>query len=866
MTPTPRLSVLFVLLLFAAGPAGADDGDLQSEGREAIAPRRTVDVQHLALDLTVDVKDRSIAGSATLTVAPLRPGVRELELQQVALDVSAVTVAGAAAPFRLNGDAMFIELPAPPAGEAFDVVVTYAARPTNGLHFRGPGRDSPDDYFEVWSQGEDTDHRHWFPLFNHPSDRFTYEGRFTVEDPFKAASNGRLVGTEPSGRTGWSTWHYRLDQTLVGYLPALAVAPYEVFTETWGDVPLETWAPPGTDEAMVRRTTGRTAAMMDVFAELTGVPYPYPVYRQIYVQRFMYGGMENTTATIMDRDQLVPAHLAELDTRAETVVAHELAHQWYGDQLTCQNWREMWLNEGFATFFSALWGEREHGPEWYAGRIAGMSGGVRSADGRALKPLVPRFFANPGGRANPYAKGATVLHSLRVLLGDDAFFAAIADYTRTHQHGLVETEDLRRAMEAQWGGDLDWFFDQWVYLAGHPELKVQHAVDAEAGRVRVSIEQTQEVGGIVPRFVLPIDVLIVTSTGSTTDRLWLEETSIAASWELDGELLYVAIDPRGGLHAEIDHPRLAGELVAQLGSEHPAVVLSALSALTEQVGGVGDAERAAVTAMLKDATAPRTIRERAAAALGAWRDDASVATLLEVLEAERDGSAAVRQAVVGALGQGVARDEVVAALGRVLSRDPAEPVRVRALRSLGALLEEGVRPRALSLLQRGPTWNRLVERAAADELGRWGEASDLGALARFRGPEVDRRLRHAALWASARVAGREDVGRERDEARDPVARDAERALLDPDIRTRQTGIAVLGEAGDARSIEALEALRRTEHEPALIRQAERAIDGIRKRKDVDPDPTEAELEARLKRMEERLEAAESELKELQERR
>ena len=868
MTPhRSHLAPLVLLLAFAGSVSAGEAPDLQSEGREAIAPRRSVDVQHLALDLVVDVAGRRIDGAATLTVAPLRPGVAQLRLDQVALDVTGVSIDGAPVPWRVGHADMLIDLgEARPQGEPLDVRVEYGAAPSNGLHFRGPGPDSPDDYLEVWSQGEDTDHRHWFPLVNHPSDRFTYEGRFTVADPLKAASNGVLVSKEATpDRRGWTTWHYRLDQTLASYLPALVVGPHTVYEEQAGDVALETWVPPGTDEATARRATGHTAEMLAFFAEATGVAYPYPVYRQLYVQRFMYGGMENTTATIMHRDQLFPGRLAAIERRAESVVAHELAHQWYGDLLTCQNWREMWLNEGFATFFGALWSEHQDGPERYAQRIASYGSGVRGADDRVANPLVPRFFANPGGKANPYSKGAAVLHSLRVMLGDDAFFAAIADYTRSHQDGLVETEDLRRAMEVAYGGDLDWFFDQWVYLAGHPKLKVRHTVDAEAGRVRVSIAQTQDVAGIVPRFVLPIEILIVTSEGSRLERLWLEDESVAASWELHGELIHVAVDPRGGLLAEIDHPRSPSELTAQVGDEHPFVVLAALATLQEQTGGVDEGSRAAVATLLSDPTTARAFRERAAAVVGAWRDDRSVATLLEVVEAEAEGSPAIREAIAKALGNGVARDDVVAALGQLVTRDPVEHVRAAALRSLGRLLGERVRSRALGLLQRGPTWRRLVEVAAVNVLGSWGEAPDLGALERLRKPSTYREVRHAALWASAHIAGREDVGRDRDEAREAVARDAEEALLDLDIRTRQTGISVLRHVGDARSIEALEAFRRTEHEEALLGQATRAIDAIRERKDDASDPTDGELEARLKRMEERLDAAEVELKELQER-
>jgi len=833
--------------------------DLQPAPRGEVLPDRVVDIQHLKLELTVDVEAGRVEGAAIHAVRVLQPGAR-LAFHQVGLDVARVLVGQEEVAWRLAREQLIVTLPeALERGAEVELRFEYAAEPTTGLHFRRPGPDSPDDYPEVWSQGEGIDNRHWFPTFDHPADRFTYEGLFTVRDPLVAVSGGVLVGSEPV-REGWTRWHYRLEQGLVSYLVTLAVAPYERF-ELDGPVPLEVYAPPGTDEQTALRTVGRTAEMIALFGEATGVDYPWPVYRQTFVQRFLFSGMENTSATTMHRRLLFPDRVTDHRARAEAIVAHELGHQWYGDLLTCRTWREMWLNEGFATWLTGLWGEHRWGPEQAAVRVWDGYRGITGADDRGQRVLVKRFWAADAGRADPYSKGAAVLRMLEVMLGDEAFSDGLARYTREHRDGLVETPDFRRAMEEASGRGLGWFFDQWVYLPGHPKLSVQHRLEDD-GRLRVSLEQTQDVSGPVPLFTLPVELEVATTSGSRIERIWMEEAKASVTLPLDGELRWVAVDPRGGLLARVDHPQTADARVARLASEHPYARVGAFRALRELEGPPTEAERAAVAGFLRDEAAPLAWRLEAARVLGAWRDEVSNTLLVETLESSEPRLVDV---ACEQLGRGLARPWVVAALDRVLARHRSEYVQASALGALGRLLEEDVRGRALTRL-RGDSDQMIVQREAAELLGRHGRASDLGALAPLRRLSVHRDLRNAALWASVRIASREPLGKERDDARGPVARDADRLLHDLDLRGRQTGVAVLAQVGDARSVAALQELRRRERVTSLVAAAERAIESIRTRDDRVLDPTDGQLEARLKGLEERLDAAEEELRRLDERR
>jgi aminopeptidase N len=757
-------------------------------------------------------------------------------------------------------------------GTDLQLTVRYRAEPSIGLHFRRPGPDSPDTYSEVWSQGEDIDNRHWIPTWDSPNDRFTYEGRFTVPDRFTAISNGVLESkTAAQGNPGWTTWHFALrDQDLVSYLIMFAAAEYQFFQDEWRGRTVGYFAPPDSTEASVRLLLGKTPEMLEWMSTLLGVDYPYPVYNQILVQRFIWSGMENTTATVLSRRLLLPPAPHRPSRYTESVIAHELAHQWFGDQLTCRTWAHMWLNEGLTSWLTSEWLRREFGDDEWADGLFGRYAGIVGADDGTPRPMVGTFYNRVDDRtsAHVYSKGATVTHMLRVLLGDEAFFRGMTAYLSDNQHGLVESNDLRRAMEDASGLHLRWFFDQWVYSAGHPKLTVSHSIDAESGRLRVAIEQTQSTDGLVPMFHLPLDVEIGTTAGTRVERLVLDGPKTAISMDLEGELLYVGIDPFAGVLMELTQQQTAEEWTNQLRSPHPFARRRAIEGLKELKGTIPDATRKAIETVVRDKATRATARRLAATVLGAWHDPAAVAVLLEVLASEEsDGpDSALRSQIAQELGKAEATPAVIAALVRVLERDRDHWGRGQALASLAALQERAVRPRAIAAL-RVRSEGRFVEARAAEALGAWGEADDIRALeALFRPSAPASRLRSRALRAATSIAERQPLDRERDKARIPVRDGAEALLKSLNLRDRQLGLGVLGKVGDSASIERIQALLRWDDSPAVQKQGPKVIETIRTRTEVDADQTNGELTAKLKKIQEQLDAMDKELKELQERR
>ena len=816
-----------------AAPSPARDGDPLD---------RDWDIQHLHLALDVQPEAHRIEGSVTLTVSPLLPGGDQLMLHQRALDITSVTVGGVEAAFELGDETVSVTMPgsARAAGaEPLDVTLTYSAEPRKGLHFRVPGRGSASTHLEVWSQGEHEDSRFWFPTWDYPSDRFTTSGRFTAPEGLKVLSNG--VG----GFDG-EAWSYRMEQDMVSYLVMIAVGAYEIREDAWGDVPIAQWYPPDADAEQAESVSGHVPDMMAWFSEITGLDYPYPSYTEVFVQDFMYTGMENTTATVQDRKLLHPAEWRESQTYAERVAAHELAHQWFGDALTCERWSELWLNEGFATYFAATWMAEHHGEDWMADAIVGWH---RSARGAGV--MSSRWWSTPDGKHGEhtavYVKGAAVLQMLRATYGEAAFWDAIRRYTTENAHSLVNTDDLREAFEAATGQHLGWFFDQWTHLPGSPTLSVTPTW--EDGKLRVAVSQEHDPEGAKPLFRLPIDLAIGTADGVVEERFWLDAAEAEFSLPLAAAPTYVAVDPKAAVLGTltVDQPRAWWR--AQVASTSTYARLRAMEALGE---GRADAETVALlSAVLMDPDEALAVREGAAGALGSLADGEAA-----LLTALADPHPKIRWAAADALGQ-VKGEAAARALARAARRDPVPWIAGRAMEALGEADPALARTVARELLRPRPDYWGSPHRGAVSVLGQRGTLDDLGAVLRHVTPETPRRLRHEAAAAAVLLVHRE-AGELAEFEYARVARALEPMLESADVRTRERGVALLTEVGDEDTLALLDALESTETIAALAGKIAPAKTAIRQRDFEGKASSErAALAERLEALETRLEALET---------
>ena len=327
--------------------------------------------------------------------------------------------------------------------------------PKDGLHFFGPSKADPGAPLLVWSQGETTTNRYWFPSIDEPDQRQTTEVIVTVPAGFEAVSNGKLAERQENSTDKTVTFDWRQEIPHPSYLVTLVVGQFDVVRHEWDGIPVLYYVPKG-KQAEAEPTYGRTPEMLTYFSERFGVHYPWAKYAQVSCFQFG-GGMENTSATTMG-DRILVDQRSLLDRNAESIVSHELAHQWWGDMITCRDWSHTWLNEGFASYAEALWDEHARGRDEYALNMHRKAGGAILAGKE--RPVMDRHYTSPDAMfdGRSYPKGAWVVHMLRNRLGDDAFWKGIKRYATENQFHSAESYDLRRSLERTTDRDLERFF------------------------------------------------------------------------------------------------------------------------------------------------------------------------------------------------------------------------------------------------------------------------------------------------------------------------------------------------------------------------------------------------------------------------
>lgn len=594
-----RTLALLVLLLAASGlchasaqPSDPPDNRIDpTTGRERVVypPPRHFD--HLHMRLEIDIPDMAVPrfrARQTLSVAPIGRPRQTLVLDAApppTLRVERVALAGRALAFQQIDQAeapenlrrigtlgsLIINLPAPvPPGQRIDVVIDYEAHypeaTGEGLTWSAGdpnGKSLTNRYAQIHSQGQSQHNHTWFPCHDFPNERLTTELIVTVEDPYTVTSNGRLVSSRlapsPRGTASRTTWHWLQDKPHPNYLVSLVVGRFSIvaippkrpakvpLNMDGRPVPCYLLVPVGAEKT-ARAAFEQTPAMIAFMAELTGHPYPWDKYSQAFVRHFAWAGMENTSATTL-KDEYAYAEPGEEDD----LIIHEIAHQWFGNLLTCKSWEHIWLNEGWASYAEALWAEHAAGPDperrrtAYQASIAEFLSAQRLTN-RTYAPLFPPMVTNRYGSPEEvflspndvYAKGAVVLHMLRLKMGDEAFFAGTRLYVRRFAFREVETDDFRRCMEEASGLSLERFFDQWCHRPGLPRLNVafdwRGATDAEmgdepeSGNLTITIDQVQRIDHDNPAyaFTLPVHV----RAGGHTYIRYIEVDSRTTSYSL----------------------------------------------------------------------------------------------------------------------------------------------------------------------------------------------------------------------------------------------------------------------------------------------------------------------------------------------
>lgn len=545
---------------------------------------REVDIKNVSIDLRFDWDKEQAFGNTVVTLAPFKD-LNKFYLDAAAMTVNSITLAnGTPLKFAYDGkkdnDNLEITLDRTyKKDENVAVKIDYRTNYVNtadsetaigsfgrGLRFIKPTTDAPNKPRQIWSQGETEFNRYWFPSYDSPNDFHTSELRATVEKPFIVVSNGKLLDVKDNGDNTRS-YHWKMDTPYSNYLSSIVVGEYtEIKNGEYDGVPVYAYGYPS-EAKEVAETTKNLPATIKFFSEKTGVKYAYPKYSQTFVEDFG-GGMENISATTQI-EEMIHDERESLDNDSESLQSHELAHQWFGDYVTCRDWGQIWLNESFATYFQALWDEQLKGHDFF------LYDDVRKNQQETLatwnqgnrRPIVTKYYANKDAMFDNYAYpgGGSVLHMLRKHLGDDLFFKSINRYLTDNAHQPVSTEDLRIAIEETTGQSMDWFFDEWLYKMGHPIFEVTKNYDAAKKQLTLNVKQTQKIdpNNEFPQtefFQTYVDVEI----DGSVQRVWIKpQAENVFTFDAPTNPQLVNFDYEGTLLKELKFDKSVDELVYQ---------------------------------------------------------------------------------------------------------------------------------------------------------------------------------------------------------------------------------------------------------------------------------------------------------------
>ena len=532
-----------------------------------------VDIQHMKVEVRFDVNDPNggkVIGKVSHLFAPLRKQVDTLFFDAPGIQILKAQLDGKNVPFYSNSSGVVVKFNTPLTwtNKPHELTFEYEANPRKGIYFIGwdiPENTTTVDVNlarkQIWTQGQGIDNRNWIPMYDNMNDKFTTETIIHFDKAYNVLSNGNLL-SEKANKDNTKTWHYKMDKPHAGYLLMLAIGKYDVKrTKTPRGTPVNFWYYPEFKER-VELTSLYTEKMITFLEDETGYPYPWGVYSQVMVQDFLYGAMENTTATIFGDFFFVNERAFE-DRNYIGVNCHELTHQWFGDLITARDSRDIWLHENFATFYAKwFYGTlSEYGPDEVK---LNQLGEFNSAHKAAEKDNLPVRHSQ-SGTARAYPKGSSVLQMLRYVIGDDEFKRAINHYLTEHAFKNVEAADFQNAFKDKLGYNLDWFFEQWVLKGGEPHYKINYYPVDKATLIHV--EQIHKMDAVVGVFSMPIQFAVYYTDGSV-DRIQTMVNSVAQKVfvpnPLNKKIEFVVFDENYEILKKMTFNRSFNELQAQV--------------------------------------------------------------------------------------------------------------------------------------------------------------------------------------------------------------------------------------------------------------------------------------------------------------
>jgi aminopeptidase N len=727
-------------------------------------PDRPGQVEHISLDLVLDIPNSSFHGTCAIRLNPVRSEIESLTLDAVDLKIDRVQIDGTECEFNYDGELLHIPVKVDVvASKILDLVIHYGVdNPQRGMYFIHPDAHYPDKPTQVWTQGEDEDSRFWFPCFDYPGQLATSAIRVQVPKDFVAISNGELVEQTMFGEDRVYQWMQK--EIHPTYLMTLAVGIFSEIADSWNGKPVTYYVEKGLEES-AKLSMGKTPRMIEFFSEKFGYAYPYPKYAQVCVADFIFGGMENTSTTLL-MDRCLLDKRASLDNFfTESLVAHELAHQWFGDLVVIKHWSHAWIKEGMASYCEVLWTEHEYDRDEAAYYLLGEAQSYLSEDSdRYRRPIVTNIYreAIELYDRHLYEKGACVYHMIRTELGDELFDRFVHTFVNDNAHKTVETIDVLRAIDKATGRNLAFLFDQYVYRGGHPDYKVAYSWDGDSNLAKLTVTQTQAKEGVHTLTNDLFDLKIPIGFGYIKDdvadvkvtKIRVYEKEQVLYFPLETKPDFISFDVGNNYLKTVTLEYPLPELKAQLKSDPDPI--SRIYA-TEAIAKKGNLEAVAALTECIQNEEFWAVRLEAAQQLATIKLDIAVTNLVAAVG---DEDPFVRKAIVDELGN-IKTPETYAAVKQIVEAgDESYYVEAAACRALGGMTTASLKDKQgevinllTDVLNTRSGWNEVVRAGAIGGLSKMTDSETaLNTVLEYVKPGVPQSLRLSSIRALGAIS------------------------------------------------------------------------------------------------------------------
>ena len=797
-------------------------------------PDRPGQVDHIFLDLVLNIPEQSFKGTCTTTITPVRSGIDRLTMDAVDLNIESVSIDGISRQFDYDGEQIEIYLQEGTTTKAIKVEIAYSVdNPQRGLYFISPNEDYPNKPTQVWTQGEDEDSRFWFPCFDYPGQLATSEIRVKVPAGFTAISNGELINTQKVD--DGVVYHWSQQQVHPTYLMTLAVGDFAEIADEWRGKPVTYYVEKGREED-AKRSMGKTPRMVEFLSQKYGYEYPYPKYAQVCVDDFIFGGMENTSTTLLTDRCLLDERAATDNMRTESLVLHELAHQWFGDLVVIKHWSHAWIKEGMASYAEVFWTEEEYGKDDAAYYLLNEARTYIAEDSsRYRRPIVTNIYreAIELYDRHLYEKGACVYHMIRAILGDELFDKAIHTFVKDNAHNTVETVDLLRAIDKATGYNLMFLFDQYVFRGGHPDYKVAYSWDGDSKLAKLTVTQKQAKKDSESKELFDLKVPVgfgYISKNSTQPEfknfsLRIHQAEQSFYFPLDKKPSFISFDVNNNFLKTVSLQYPVAELKKQLKHDPDPISRIYAAAALSKKGGL-EVVKSLAASLTEDSF--WGVRVEVAKKLGKIKLKQAAEALEKGL---KDKDAKVRRAVITALSN-FKHPAIYDTIADALKQgDPSYYTEAAAARSIGGMVSGNLKTKqaeAISILkttlEEKQGWNEVVRGGAIAGLSKMTTSPDaVDLILEYTKPGTPQALR----LTSIRCLGAISTGQSPEKLAE-ILEALEAIAGESFFLTQVSVVGALGQMQTAQAITILNDLAAQTPDGRVRRRAEEAVIKVQK--------------------------------------